>query len=63
MALAAVMPNGGLIPVLDIIVMRKYPIMYVETMPDGTKVVRNERDNQQLEQKYQVRDFFLGCLF
>jgi hypothetical protein len=48
------MPGGGLIPVLDVIVHRKYPVMFVETLEDGSRIIRNERDEQTIAQKYQV---------
>ena len=46
-------PEGGYIPCVDIVIVRKYPIEYMETLGD-TKVVRSQREENAYDKKYQV---------
>ncbi|KAF8932065.1 Breast cancer 2, early onset [Dissophora ornata] len=55
-------PDGGLVPGLDVIVLRKYPVVYLETLEDGvTKIKRNVKDEEraaeahreQMQKRYQ----------
>ncbi|KAG0241040.1 Breast cancer 2, early onset [Mortierella sp. GBA43] len=46
--LRSISPEGGLVPGLDVVVLRKYPVLYMETMEDGvTKVKRTEREESR----------------
>ncbi|KAF9909039.1 Breast cancer 2, early onset [Linnemannia zychae] len=60
--LRSVVPDGGLVPGLDVVVLRKYPVLYLETLEDGiTKVKRSEKEEtraveahrEKMQQKYQ----------
>ncbi|KAG0381166.1 Breast cancer 2, early onset [Mortierella sp. AD032] len=60
--LRSIVPEGGLVPGLDVVVLRKYPVMYLETLEDGvTKVKRTEKEESQaveahrekIQQRYQ----------
>ncbi|KAG0197828.1 Breast cancer 2, early onset [Mortierella sp. GBA30] len=42
-----IMPQGGLVPALDVIVLRRYPVMYLETLEDGTKIRRTAREEDR----------------
>ncbi|KAF9187721.1 Breast cancer 2, early onset [Haplosporangium sp. Z 767] len=49
-------PEGGLIPGLDVVVLRKYPIMYLETLSDGaTKVRRTAKEEERAVEAYQAK--------
>ncbi|KAK3813293.1 MAG: BRCA2, oligonucleotide/oligosaccharide-binding, domain 1-domain-containing protein [Benniella sp.] len=40
--------DGGLVPGLDVVVLRKYPVVFVETLKDGmTKIMRTEREEHR----------------
>ncbi|KAK3848342.1 MAG: hypothetical protein J3R72DRAFT_518369 [Linnemannia gamsii] len=60
--LRSIVPEGGLVPGLDVVVLRKYPVMYLETLEDGvTKVKRTEKEEsraveahrEKIQQRYQ----------
>ncbi|KAG0249873.1 hypothetical protein BG011_008857 [Mortierella polycephala] len=49
-------PEGGLIPGLDVVVLRKYPIMYLETLSDGaTKVRRTAKEEERAVEAHQEK--------
>lgn len=50
---------GGAVTALDIIVCRKYPMMYRELFKDGTVVIRNAREEEEMRHKY-MADAHLG---
>ncbi|KAK9722095.1 hypothetical protein K7432_002942 [Basidiobolus ranarum] len=52
-SLGAISAEGGLIPCVDVIVMRKYPMCYMEIQPDGSKVFRNAKDEEVKERENQ----------
>ncbi|KAF9931156.1 Breast cancer 2, early onset [Linnemannia zychae] len=44
----SIVPEGGLVPGLDVIVLRKYPVLYLETLEDGiTKIKRTAKEEAQ----------------
>ncbi|KAF9128163.1 Breast cancer 2, early onset [Mortierella sp. 14UC] len=46
--LRSIVPEGGLVPGLDVVVLRKYPVLYLETLEDGiTKVKRSEKEESR----------------
>ncbi|KAF9097020.1 Breast cancer 2, early onset [Mortierella sp. AD031] len=60
--LRTILPEGGLVPGLDVVVLRKYPVLYLETLEDGvTKVKRTAKDEtlalevhrENIQQRYQ----------
>ncbi|KAF8932546.1 Breast cancer 2, early onset [Haplosporangium gracile] len=60
--LGSIVPEGGLVPGLDVIVLRKYPVLYLETLEDGvTKVKRTVKEEskavdahrEKIQQRYQ----------
>ncbi|KAG9061184.1 Breast cancer 2, early onset [Linnemannia hyalina] len=60
--LRSIVPDGGLVPGLDVIVLRKYPVLYLETLEDGvTKIKRTlaeetravEAHRDKIQQRYQ----------
>ncbi|KAF8978861.1 hypothetical protein BGZ46_006067 [Entomortierella lignicola] len=57
-----ILPEGGLVPGLDVVVLRKYPVIYLETLDDGfTKIKRTvieeekaaEVHREQIQKQYQ----------
>ncbi|KAJ1998391.1 hypothetical protein H4R26_005480, partial [Coemansia thaxteri] len=49
LSLSAVLELGGPIgAALDVVVMRCYPMLYMETLPGGQRVVRTEREEQRI---------------
>lgn len=43
--LRSIVPEGGLVPGLDVVVLRKYPVLYLETLEDGvTKIKRTVKE-------------------
>ncbi|KAJ2893437.1 Breast cancer 2, early onset, partial [Coemansia aciculifera] len=45
MSLSAISELGGAIgAALDVVIMRTYPMLYMETLPDGRQVLRSERE-------------------
>ena len=42
--LDSLVAGGGMAPSLDVVVARKYPVLYSERLPDGSRVMRNERE-------------------
>ena len=59
--LYTVVPQGGLAPCVDVVVSRKYPVMFQEWLPDGSRVTRNERDEHAAANAWaQQRERFLA---
>ncbi|KAJ1680128.1 hypothetical protein EV182_000624 [Spiromyces aspiralis] len=53
-SLSSLRENGGYMGgVIDVVVIRKYPMCYMETMADGAKVVRTARAEQKRDSEYQ----------
>lgn len=46
-SIATVFDDGGLITALDIIVCRKFPILYSETLPNGMVVTRTAKEEEE----------------
>ncbi|KAK5827625.1 hypothetical protein F5H01DRAFT_409411 [Linnemannia elongata] len=60
--LRSIVPEGGLVPGLDVVVLRKYPVLYLETLEDGvTKIKRTAKEESRaveahldkIQQRYQ----------
>ncbi|KAF9586508.1 Breast cancer 2, early onset [Lunasporangiospora selenospora] len=52
----SIMPEGGLIPGLDVIVLRKYPVFFLESLDNGaTKVKRTAREEEIAVEAHQER--------
>ncbi|KAJ3041655.1 Breast cancer 2, early onset [Rhizophlyctis rosea] len=46
-------PGGGAVPYVDVIVMRKYPILYMDRLVDGSRITRNEKEEAVALQAWQ----------
>ncbi|KAI9494923.1 BRCA2, oligonucleotide/oligosaccharide-binding, domain 1-domain-containing protein [Zychaea mexicana] len=46
-SLSSVYEDGGIITVLDVVVCRKYPMMYTEVLPNGTRIKRTAREEEE----------------
>ncbi|GJJ69289.1 breast cancer 2 susceptibility protein [Entomortierella parvispora] len=52
--LKSITPEGGLVPGLDVVVLRKYPVVYLETLTDGiTKIKRTAREEDRAAEAHQ----------
>ena len=52
--LHSLVSNGGIVPCVEVVVQRRYPLMYMETLPDGSKVTRDEVDEENVRIQYMV---------
>ena len=52
--LRSLCPDGGHIFAIDIMVLRKYPMIFRETMKDGTIMNRNEQEEEYAKSKHEV---------
>ncbi|CAH1768098.1 8223_t:CDS:2, partial [Entrophospora sp. SA101] len=57
-------PDGGFIFAIDVVVMRKYPLMYRETTKDGIYIMRNEKGEELAQRKFteQMQEKVLSLL-
>ncbi|KAG0321648.1 Breast cancer 2, early onset [Dissophora globulifera] len=54
--LRCIQPEGGLVPGLDVVVLRKYPLMFLETLEDGiTKVKRTAIEEDRAAEAHRER--------
>ena len=53
--LRSISPDGGFVPAIDVIVMRKYPMLYREIITDGNVVVRNAKEEEGARRKHEVK--------
>jgi hypothetical protein len=61
--LRSLCPDGGYIFAIDIIILRKYPIIFRETMKDGTIMNRNEQEEEYAKNDHEVsKSLFYGLL-
>ena len=51
--LRGISPDGGFVPAIDVIVMRKYPMLYREIIADGNVVVRNAEEEEEARRKHE----------
>ncbi|CAG8603651.1 3260_t:CDS:10, partial [Scutellospora calospora] len=48
-------PDGGFIPAIDVVVQRKYPLLFREAMKDGTGIIRNARGEEHYMKEHEVK--------
>lgn len=58
--LRSLCPDGGHVFAVDIIVLRKYPMIFQETMKDGTVINRNEQEEEYAISEHEVSKFSLN---
>lgn len=58
----SIVQNGGMIPCISVIIQRQYPLLFMETLPDGTKIVRNIYDEEYESEIYWVIFFQIMLL-
>ncbi|CAJ0842379.1 3118_t:CDS:2 [Entrophospora sp. SA101] len=63
-SLNSLTPDGGFIFAIDVVVMRKYPLMYRETTKDGIYIMRNEKGEELAQRKFteQMQEKVLSLL-
>ncbi|KAI9487816.1 MAG: hypothetical protein EXX96DRAFT_554758 [Benjaminiella poitrasii] len=59
-SLPTIFDDGGLITALDIIVCRKMPILYSESLPNGTVVTRTAKEEEEIRRMVQGYDQYSG---
>jgi hypothetical protein len=57
--LRSLCPDGGHIFAIDIIVLRKYPMIFRETMNDGTIINRNDQEEEYAKSVHEVSNIYL----
>ncbi|KAF9969472.1 Breast cancer 2, early onset [Actinomortierella ambigua] len=50
--LGSISQHGGMVPGIDVVVLRKYPLQFLESMPDGTWVKRTRQEEHQAEERH-----------
>ncbi|KAG0235964.1 Breast cancer 2, early onset [Actinomortierella wolfii] len=45
--------QGGMVPGIDVVVLRKYPMLFLENLPDGTWVKRTRHEEDQAAERHQ----------
>lgn len=50
--MGAIVPNGGPIPLVELEVVRRYPVLYVEKTGDGHRHTRNQRGEDNAQARY-----------
>ncbi|KAI9146063.1 hypothetical protein BKA69DRAFT_322256 [Paraphysoderma sedebokerense] len=53
-SLNSLMPDGGAAPAVDVVVMRVYPILYMETSPSGRKITRSAQEEENAAAAYEA---------
>jgi hypothetical protein len=51
-SLGQIQPSGGLIPSTMVLVERQYPLVYMETLEDGSKKFRNQQAEDEAQDRY-----------
>ncbi|KAG0349554.1 Breast cancer 2, early onset [Podila humilis] len=49
-----IMPDGGVVPGLEVVVLRKYPIVYLETLENDTKIRRSGREEARAQENHRA---------
>ena len=47
LGLGSVVPGGGMVPCVRVLVNRVYPVVFMETLPDGVKIWRSQRAEEK----------------
>ncbi|KAF9563405.1 Breast cancer 2, early onset [Mortierella alpina] len=47
-----IVADGGLVPALDVVVLRKYPVLYMESLENGTKIRRTAREEERAVEEH-----------
>lgn len=62
-SLSSLCCDGGLIPFVDVIIMRKYPLAFNEVLSDGSIITRTAREEDLAEREHEVSGFALIAVF
>ena len=54
MRIATLQPTGGPVALLHVLIERKSPLVYCETLSDGTKIIRNAKEEEMAARRYEV---------
>ncbi len=53
-SLGSICAKGGLVSAIDVLIIRRYATVYLETLPDGTKVARSAEEEEYAQKQYEV---------
>ena len=56
LSLGSLSNDGGLVPALDVVILRRYPIAYIEMLHDGTKIHKSAKEEERAAKEYDVSD-------
>lgn len=56
MSLRSLSPYGGFVSMIDVIIVRKYPVLFREKFKEQPAVVRNQAEEELAEKKHKVSD-------
>ncbi|CAG8476265.1 17424_t:CDS:10 [Cetraspora pellucida] len=48
-------PDGGFIPAIDVVVQRKYPLLFRETTKDGIAIIRNAKGEEYAMKEHEMK--------
>ena len=52
LSIRSISTHGGVVPCIDVIVMRRWPMAYTEILPDGSRITRNQAQEDEAERKF-----------
>ncbi|KAF9321102.1 Breast cancer 2, early onset [Podila horticola] len=50
-----ILPDGGIVPGLDVVVLRKYPVVFMEKLENGTKIRRSGREEARAQDAHRSK--------
>lgn len=51
-SLSSIVPEGGIIPEIHVVISRVYPVLFKETLPDGSHRILTKVENEKEEENY-----------
>lgn len=53
-SLHSLVPTGGIVPSVEVVLHRKYPILHMEACNDGSKIIRDQNEEEEAIQNHYV---------
>ncbi|KAJ1655937.1 Breast cancer 2, early onset [Dispira simplex] len=60
-ALRRIQPFGGVVTRVDVVVVKKLPVCFLETLPAGNNVVRNAKEEDKAQKLFMFADNYCYC--
>ncbi|KAI8913886.1 hypothetical protein DFJ77DRAFT_52023 [Powellomyces hirtus] len=51
--LRQIIPNGGMVPCIDVVICRRYALRYYEKLPDGRSIFHNQKEEEEAAMLWQ----------